>query len=126
MRKSFAADDRAPWSARETLSVVADDLSEGKVENARLLVSELVTNSVVHGPSSGGETVGVYVSVERNRLRVEVSDRSLTGARPRTPTDESGYGLTIVAKLASRWGAGREEDRNVTWFELDLPAPGTA
>ena len=124
--KSFAADERAPRSAREALSVLADDLPEPLVETARLLVSELVTNSVVHGPSTAGETVGLYVSVERNRLRVEVSDRSPTGARPRTPSDEGGYGLTVVAELASRWGAGREADLNVTWFELDLPTPGTA
>jgi len=126
LRKSFAADERAPRSAREALSVVADDLPEGVVENARLLVSELVTNSVRHGPSAAGETVGMNVSVERNRLRVEVADRSPTGARPRTPGHNGGYGLTIVAQLASRWGAGREGDLNVTWFELDLPSPGIA
>ena len=71
-----------------------------------------------------GVRVGVFVGVGRDRLRVEVSDGSAQGARPRSPSEEGGYGLALVASLASRWGAGREDGLNLTWFELDLPSPG--
>jgi hypothetical protein len=37
-----------------------------------------------------------------------------------------GYGLHIVSAFAARWGTGREDERNNTWFELNLLAPATA
>jgi transcriptional regulator with XRE-family HTH domain len=125
LRKSFAADEHAPRAARNALSVVGDDLPAETLETARLLVSELVTNSVQHGPSSPG-TVGVHTIITRDTLRVEVSDGSPSVARPRAPGEPGGYGLSIVSTLADRWGADRDGALNVTWFELDLPAPGAA
>jgi transcriptional regulator with XRE-family HTH domain/anti-sigma regulatory factor (Ser/Thr protein kinase) len=124
LRTTFPVDELAPRRARQALSAVAVGVSTDDLETARLLLSELVTNSVRHGPAGEGMTIGVFIGVGRDRLRVEVTDGSATGARPRTPTDEGGYGLALVAELASRWGAGRERDRNMTWFELDLPLPG--
>jgi transcriptional regulator with XRE-family HTH domain len=118
--KSFAADERAPRYARQALAAVAIDLPTPQVEIARLLVSELVTNSVRHGPTGADVTITLFVGIGRDRLRVEVSD----GATKRARFRAGGYGLTLVAELASRWGAGRENDLNVTWFELDLPLPG--
>jgi hypothetical protein len=53
-------------------------------------------------------------------LRVQVADDSPRPARPRTPGDDGGWGLTLVMELASRWGAGRDRGKNVTWFEIDL------
>jgi serine/threonine-protein kinase RsbW len=124
LRKSFAADKLAPRHARDAMAAVGIGLPEADLEVARVLISELVTNSVIHGPTREDSTVGVFIGVDRNRLRVEVSDQSPTSARPRTPTPEGGYGLALVAELATRWGAGREGEVNVTWFELDLPVPG--
>jgi transcriptional regulator with XRE-family HTH domain/anti-sigma regulatory factor (Ser/Thr protein kinase) len=122
VRTVFPADELAPSHARAAMSGAGADLPSEVLEIARLLISELVTNSVRHGPS--GSTVGILIGVGRERLRVEVTDASPTGARPTAPTEEGGYGLALVAGLASRWGAGREGGRNVTWFELDLPSPG--
>jgi transcriptional regulator with XRE-family HTH domain len=124
LRKVLAVDDLAPRHAREAMSVVGAGIASENLETARLLVSELVTNSVRHGPTTPGSTVGLFIGVGRDRVRVEVTDGSTTGARPKTPSEEGGYGLAFVAELASRWGAGREGDHNLTWFELDLPAPG--
>ena len=124
LRKVFPADEFAPKHARDALSAVAVGLPTEQVEHARLLLSELVTNSVRHGPPDGA-TVGVFVGVGRERLRVEVSDGSTTSARPKLPLEEGGYGLAFVAEFASRWGAGREAGLNVTWFELDLALPGS-
>jgi transcriptional regulator with XRE-family HTH domain/anti-sigma regulatory factor (Ser/Thr protein kinase) len=124
LRKSFPADVLAPRHARTAMAAVGVGLPEADLEIARVLISELVTNSVIHGSTGEGSTVGVFIGVGRDRLRVEVSDESQTKARPPTPTPEGGYGLALVAELASRWGAGRENGVNVTWFELDLPLPG--
>jgi transcriptional regulator with XRE-family HTH domain/anti-sigma regulatory factor (Ser/Thr protein kinase) len=124
LRKSFPADEFAPGLARDAMSVLAVGIAGAQLETARLLISELVSNSVRHGPTTEGSTVGVFIGVGRDRLRVEVSDGATKGARPKAPTEEGGYGLALLAELASRWGAGRENDLNVTWFELDLPPPG--
>jgi len=126
LRTLLPSNTSAPRHARAALSAVVVALPVEQVETARLLVSELVTNSVHHGPTTEDATVGLFVGVGRERLRVEVSDDASKGARPTTPSEEGGYGLAFVAELASRWGAGRERGRNVTWFELDLPTPGAA
>jgi transcriptional regulator with XRE-family HTH domain len=121
LRKSFPVDAHAPGLARDAVSVVAAGMPSDDLAVARLLVSELVTNSVLHGPKTDDATIGLFIGVGRDRLRVEVSDGSTQGARPK----EGGYGLAVVATLATRWGAGRQDGLNVTWFELDLRSPGT-
>jgi anti-sigma regulatory factor (Ser/Thr protein kinase) len=121
LRKAFPASERAPRAARDAVSLVAGDIPTDALETARLLTSELVTNSVVHGPPA---IVGVFIEVARDRVRIEISDEADTPPRPGPPGREGGYGLTLVEALASRWNTARDGDRNVTWFELDLPAPG--
>jgi len=125
LRKSLAANEHAPKAARDALSFVGADIPEEPLQIALLLASELVTNSVVHGPPDPS-TVGLLISVERNVLRVEVSDGSPHAATPKTRGEGGGLGLTFLAEMASRWGAGRDNGINVTWFELDLPLPGAA
>jgi transcriptional regulator with XRE-family HTH domain len=125
LRKLLPADELAPRHAREAMSAVGAGLRNENLETARLLMSELVTNSVRHGPTSEGATVGVFIGVGRDRLRVEVSDGATERARPKSPSQDGGYGLSLVAALATRWGAGREGEMNVTWFELDLRSPGS-
>ena len=107
------------------MSAVGVGLPSGELETARLLVSELVTKSVRHSPTIEGATVGVFIGVRRDQLRVEVSDRGTEGARSETPTEEGAYGLALIAALATRWGGAREDGLNVTWFELDLSSPGS-
>jgi transcriptional regulator with XRE-family HTH domain len=76
LRRSYPATQLAPRAAREAFAVVVADLPDEQIAIGRLLVSELVSNSVRHGPSDAGAKVGIFVGVERNRLRVEVSDAS--------------------------------------------------
>ena len=123
--KSFPVDVRSPRAAREAISALAGDLPDETLAIARLLVSELVANSVKHGPSGQSTKVGLYVQVERDRLRAEVSDGSTRGARLRVAGETGGYGLILVEALSTRWGSGRDGDLNVTWFKLGVPLPGT-
>lgn len=124
LRRTLDVDDGAPRRARQVATAVTSDLSSDVQGTVQLLVSELVTNSVRHGPAADGASVDLFLGVGRDRIRVEVADGSTAGARPKSPSADGGYGLTLLASLASRWGAGRERGRNVTWFELDLPMPG--
>ena len=106
----------APGFARALVSsfLVRNEL-QALIPTAALLVSELVTNSVVH---SGGR-ISVRACWTDPTLRVEVRDQSHTPARVRVHDDESGRGLQIVESLATEWGSEpSRNDGKVTWFEL--------
>lgn len=124
LRKSLEVSKWAPREAREALVFVAEGVPEELLQVAQVLTSELVSNSVRHGPPGPYANIGLFITVDRNRLRVEVADGSSTGARPTAPGEDGGFGLPLIAEMSSRWGAGREGGRNLTWFEIDLPQPG--
>ena len=123
LRKAFPASAQTPRAARQAVALVAGDIPSQALETARLLTSELVTNSVKFGPPAPA-IVGVFIEVARERIRIEISDEAEGRPRLRSPSDEGGYGLTLVDTLASQWGTELEGGRNLTWFELRLPAPG--
>ena len=91
-------------------------------EDAKVLVSELVGNSVKHAGLNVDDHVHVTAEWSGERLRVTVHDRVrpsmpppvAAAIRPR-PGADSGWGLFIVDRLASRWGT----DESGYWFELD-------
>lgn len=123
LRKAFRASPQTPRAARAAVHLVAGDIPSETLEAALLLTSELVTNSVVHGPPAPA-IVDVYIGVGRDAIRIEVADEADSPPLLGPPGDCGGYGLTLVDALAARWDTGRDGDRNITWFEIDLPAPG--
>ena len=87
------------------------------LDDVQLLVSELVTNAVVHADSD----VEVAVRLLPDSVRIEVVDRAPADAlRPsRPPQDsESGRGLMLVETLASAWGVEPLETGKAVWFEV--------
>ena len=96
--------DHAPW--RELCDHIARwaVLNQERASDLRLLVSELVTNSVRHA-SSG--TIRLRASLADQRLRVEVHDDGpgLSSAPlNRRALADSGRGLRLLTRLADRWG----------------------
>lgn len=87
-----------------------------------LLVSEVVTNAVIHPEVQPPADIRLVARVQRGVLRVEVTDRG-SGFTPR-PRDlaaaDRGYGLYLLDKVATRWGVDRLGGTTV-WFELTLP-----
>jgi anti-sigma regulatory factor (Ser/Thr protein kinase) len=114
----------APSVARGFLRAWAGGtLPADRLDTARLLVSELVTNAVLHGR---GE-VNLRAWLRPDALRVEVRDQggafAHEGRRPNAPM-AGGWGLQMVSMQSSRWGVSSECAR--VWFELDLhEAPAT-
>jgi hypothetical protein len=95
------------------------------VDPAALLVSELVTNAVVHARTPVDVVVVRMDAGDRGPVRVEVRDLSDTTPRPAPLSLDSlsGRGLTLVAALASRWGVEPDAEGKRVWFELaDRPA----
>jgi DNA-binding NarL/FixJ family response regulator len=84
-----------------------------------LLVTELVTNAVIHA-GSGAE---VAVVLTPTTLRVEVSDDSerVPQARDADEWDTSGRGVALVEALASQWGIESRTGGKTIWFELERP-----
>ena len=78
------------------------------------MVSELVTNALLHGHG----TPVVRLLDGGTHVRVEVRDDSplLPVSHRVTPT--SGLGLRVVEQLSSAWGASRRERGKVVWCEL--------
>jgi anti-sigma regulatory factor (Ser/Thr protein kinase) len=111
---------RAPGQARDALTSL-NALDAELLGDAKLLVSELVTNSVKYG---GDGPVRLIVRYEDSgRLRIEVVDRGggfVPIARDRPATDVGGWGLHLVQELTDRWGV--YEGSTHVWFELSSAA----
>lgn len=109
----------APREARRFLHSVLVDADAELVATAELLISELVTNAVIHASSS--PRIDIHLDVET--VRVSVFDNDPEIPRPRDPGPEpGGRGLLLVDRMATTWGADPAEDGKVVWFELDRPA----
>jgi anti-sigma regulatory factor (Ser/Thr protein kinase) len=108
--------------ARDAVGDLCDALPERLVEIARLLVSELVANAVIHG-GPGEDGIELEVLIDDRRLRIDVADGGPGFIpRPRAPDaePEGGRGLQLVDGLSDRWGVVADGVSQV-WFELDLP-----
>jgi two-component sensor histidine kinase len=101
-------------------AVEALPLARERTGEVKLIVSELVTNSIEHGELADGDRIEVHARVDpRGSLHVEVRDPG-----PGPPADaRSGMGWRILERLADRWGVDRHDGLARVWFELD-PAPG--
>ncbi len=107
--------------ARRALERVDGSVDDLTMRNAKLLVSELVTNSVRHVPTGMTEDIVLVIARAEGRLRVEVLDHGPGFAfRPRVPGQDpgSGWGLHMLSTIASRWGVETDAGARV-WFELD-------
>ncbi|MFG2006383.1 SpoIIE family protein phosphatase [Spirillospora sp. NPDC048911] len=122
-------DDVAAWDLEAEASMVAEARAQATAklrhwglgdlaDTVELLVSELVTNALVHGAGAIGMRL-----IKGGTLLCEVSDdgHELPHLRDADANDESGRGLQLVSHLAERWGTHRTEQGKVVWFEHRLP-----
>lgn len=109
--------------ARRWLAEILEGWPEPQVETTRLLVSEVVTNAVLHACSD----VEVRVRMHDRGVRVEVADRlpSAPLPKPYRPDAATGRGLRLLATLAERWGVSPSPDGKTVWFEVGRDAGST-
>jgi anti-sigma regulatory factor (Ser/Thr protein kinase) len=109
--------------ARARLAVrreLAADLDPDRLDRLQFVVSELVTNAVVHGE----QAIHVTVHADADRVTGEVVDGG-SGLEAELGEDPAGRlegpGYLIVEALAPRWGV--HDGSTQVWFELDADDP---
>jgi anti-sigma regulatory factor (Ser/Thr protein kinase) len=107
-----------PLARHVTLDVLRSWGSAHDLDDAALLVSELVSNVVDHAQTEAVLTL--ELALAGDWLRISVADgsairpvvRELSQDRPR------GRGLQLVEAIADRWGAEDHHGGKRIWFEL--------
>ena len=115
---SLGSGPEAAAEARRALAALRADLDPPLMETLRLLVTELVTNSVRH---TAADSVTLKVAVGKSAVLTEVADTG-PGFGPecveQAGADNTGWGLFLVQRLANSWGIKDDGPSKRVWFEL--------
>ena len=123
-RRSLLAAPDAGVAARREFDELAVHVEKDVVDRGRLVLTELVTNSVRHADLARDQQIHLAFSVLAELVRIEVEDEGrgfMPIAAPPDPGQESGWGLWLVDQLADRWGLDPAPG-TLVWCELDRPA----
>jgi len=108
----------AAASARRAIAKLRSDLDPPLMETLRLLVTELVTNSVRH---TAADSVTLSVAIGKSAVLTEVADTG-RGFDPQcvkhSGDENTGWGLFLVQRLADKWGVRHDGSSKRVWFEL--------
>lgn len=111
-------------SARRLATDFAEDrLSDPKLDDLALMVSELVTNAVRHGSPEADGNIGLRLEGDQDALRVVVIDGGEDFASDPGSVEDARkghFGLLLVDKLADRWGHSLDGKKAI-WLEVDTP-----
>jgi anti-sigma regulatory factor (Ser/Thr protein kinase) len=114
--------DARPEAPAQARRIIAEELSSrlpaGMVTEIQLMVSELVTNGLVHGGREANAPVMLDVCVN-GEVQCRVSDQGAKFAARlnRTPSVQlGGWGLRVVEELSDRWGMQCSPQRTEVWF----------
>jgi anti-sigma regulatory factor (Ser/Thr protein kinase) len=120
LKLRIAGGPGAASAARRALDSLQRHLHTRLLDDIRLLVSELVTNSIRHAGVGPSESVELDVAVATDKVRVAVSDLGpgFEPDRAAEPGSGGGWGLFMVETVSDRWGVDGGSDCRV-WFEID-------
>jgi anti-sigma regulatory factor (Ser/Thr protein kinase) len=119
MSFELAGGPYAVTAARLALADLESQLDASVAFDVRLLVSELVTNSVQHASVAAEDSIVLVVAIDDDTVHVTVSDDGPGFEPPASPPPEdadAGWGLFLVEQLADSWGVGAEGKG--VWFEI--------
>jgi GAF domain-containing protein/anti-sigma regulatory factor (Ser/Thr protein kinase) len=113
----FRSEPDAAPIARSAAALAVKEWGLGHLaDDTALVVSELVTNGMLHA----GAPVKLRLRATEDGVRIEVEDRSrIAPVRPIATLDSmTGRGIALVEALARRWGVQQLADGKVVWCEL--------
>jgi anti-sigma regulatory factor (Ser/Thr protein kinase) len=119
MSFELAGGPYAVTAARLALTDLESHLDASVAFDVRLLVSELVTNSVQHAQVAAEDSIVLHVAINDEVVRVEVRDEGPGFEPPSEPPPEdadAGWGLFLVEQLADSWGVA--DGGKGVWFEI--------
>lgn len=114
-------DTESPRRARHFVqNMLIDGEVASTLEVVTLLVSEVVTNAVLHARSD----VTVTVRNDGTVVRVEVEDQSesVPTQMPVAQDATTGRGMVLIEQLADAWGTRTSRQGKTVWFELSCAA----
>ncbi len=123
LRMQLGSGPDAAAEARRALTELRADLDPPLMETLRLLVTELVTNSVRH---TDCDSVTLRVAVGKAAVLTEVADEgpnfdaeaAVEAEQPAGRGPDTGWGLFLVQRLARDWGVKQDGRSKRVWFEL--------
>jgi diguanylate cyclase (GGDEF)-like protein/PAS domain S-box-containing protein len=123
VRQELAASDDAPAEARQLVDQLDGVANPDTIERARLLTSELVTNSCCHGDGP----IDIAISADSDGIELLVTDAgpgfTPADVHPDDLNDDGGRGLLLVELLSSQWSTGGEGAPWV-WVRMTEREPG--
>lgn len=105
----------------------AADAPSQVVEDAQLILTELLANEIKHGRYDPKDPLICSVRKTPAALRIEVRHSGPAFRLPRKPVDpplhtrETGWGLALITRLADRWGVDEARGARQVWAEIDVP-----
>lgn len=115
-----AEPERVGVARQQLRELLHDWPSADQVDSAVLLLSEMLTNVLVHTDADALLLAEVHGEAGRRRMRVEVTDTSDDLPHKRRPGElaSSGRGLMLIELLADLWGVDPRGEGKSIWFEL--------
>jgi anti-sigma regulatory factor (Ser/Thr protein kinase) len=118
LRMHLGSGPEAAAEARRAIAKLRADLDPPLMETLRLLVTELVTNSVRH---TAADSVTLKIAIGKSAVLTEVADTG-PGFAPecveQAAHEDTGWGLFLVERLAHKWGVKHDGPSKRVWFEL--------
>lgn len=120
-----AEPERVAIARQQLRELLHDWASEDQVDSAVLLLSETLTNVLVHTDADALLLAEVRGEPGDRRMRVEVTDTSDDLPHKRSPGElaSSGRGLMLIELLADLWGVDPRGEGKSIWFELYESSP---
>jgi anti-sigma regulatory factor (Ser/Thr protein kinase) len=118
LKMSLSRGPEAGAEARRAIAKLRADLDPPLLETLRLLVTEVVTNSVRH---TAADSVTLRVAIGRSAVLTEVADTGPGFDREcvdQSADENTGWGLFLVERLADKWGVKHDGPSKRVWFEL--------
>jgi anti-sigma regulatory factor (Ser/Thr protein kinase) len=114
--------DTQPEGPAQARRIIAEELSTvlspSELDDVKLMVSELVTNGIVHARLESSDVPVMLDVCVNGDIRCAVLDHGPGFAARRVPEhDSGGWGLRLVEQLSDRWGMQVSPRRTEVWFE---------
>jgi anti-sigma regulatory factor (Ser/Thr protein kinase) len=116
---SFRPHDTAPALGRRTLDGLADLVPSATLDDARLLLTEVMTNAIRHAGAREDESISMLLRVTESELFIEVTDRGRGFGPGGVGAAGTGWGLFLLDRLSDAWGVSeRDGGGAAVWFRL--------